>query len=61
MRQEALAFRLGYITFYAFFAGGDLARTGLGNDWTCLFANDISAKKAEVYRANFGSANYHRQ
>jgi DNA (cytosine-5)-methyltransferase 1 len=44
------------LTFYEFFAGGGLARTGLGNAWTCLFANDISAKKAEVYRANFGSA-----
>lgn len=44
------------LTFYEFFAGGGLARTGLGDDWTCLFANDISAKKAEVYRANFGSA-----
>jgi DNA (cytosine-5)-methyltransferase 1 len=44
------------LTFYEFFAGGGLARTGLGNDWTCLFANDISEKKAEVYRANFGSA-----
>ncbi|MEO7910449.1 MAG: DNA cytosine methyltransferase [Roseiflexaceae bacterium] len=44
------------LTFYEFFAGGGLARTGLGNDWICLFANDISEKKAEVYRANFGSA-----
>src|SRR5438045_3115537 len=44
------------LTFYEFFAGGGLARTGLGNDWTCLFANDISKKKAEVYRANFGAA-----
>ena len=43
------------LTFYEFFAGGGLARTGLGNDWTCLFANDVSEKKAEVYRANFGA------
>ncbi|HEU5012319.1 MAG TPA: DNA cytosine methyltransferase [Roseiflexaceae bacterium] len=41
------------LTFYEFFAGGGLARIGLGGDWTCLFANDISKKKAEVYRANF--------
>ncbi|MBX0331533.1 DNA cytosine methyltransferase [Oscillochloris sp. ZM17-4] len=26
---------------------------GLGPAWTCLFANDISEKKARVYRANF--------
>ena len=44
------------LTFYEFFAGGGLAWMGLGDDWTCLFANDISAKKAEVYRANFGAA-----
>lgn len=29
---------------------------GLGPDWTCLFANDISAKKAKAYRANFEPA-----
>lgn len=43
-------------TFYEFFAGGGLARMGMGAGWTCLFANDISAKKAAVYRANFGPA-----
>ncbi len=41
------------LTFYEFFAGGGLARTGLGKHWTCLFANDISAKKAQAYRENF--------
>jgi DNA (cytosine-5)-methyltransferase 1 len=40
------------LTFYEFFAGGGLARLGLGSDWACLFANDISEKKARVYRAN---------
>lgn len=45
---------MGRLTFYEFFAGGGLARTGLGPEWECLFANDISHKKAEVYRANFG-------
>jgi DNA (cytosine-5)-methyltransferase 1 len=44
------------LTFYEFFAGGGLARLGLGADWTCLFANDLSPKKAEVYRANFAPA-----
>lgn len=41
-------------TFYEFFAGGGMARAGLGDDWECLFANDIDPKKAESYRANWG-------
>lgn len=44
----------GKIPFYEFFAGGGLARLGLGDRWTCLFANDIDCKKADSYRANFG-------
>lgn len=44
------------LAFYEFFAGGGLARIGLGPDWSCHFANDISDKKAHVYRANFSSA-----
>ena len=43
-------------TFYEFFAGGGMARLGLGNRWKCLFANDLDAKKASVYRANFSGA-----
>ncbi len=41
-------------TFYEFFAGGGMARAGLGADWQCLFANDFDAKKAAAYRANWG-------
>ncbi|MGH9839076.1 MAG: DNA cytosine methyltransferase [Blastocatellia bacterium] len=44
------------LTFYEFFAGGGLARLGLGPDWTCLFANDISKTKAQAYRMNFPPA-----
>lgn len=44
------------LTFYEFFAGGGLARIGLGPDWHCLFANDIDEKKAQVYRRNFSGA-----
>lgn len=40
--------------FYEFFAGGGMARAGLGPGWRCLFANDFDAKKAESYRANWG-------
>ncbi len=42
-------------TFYEFFAGGGMARAGLGANWTCLFANDFDAKKVDAYRANWGS------
>src|ERR1700756_2512225 len=42
--------------FYEFFAGGGMARTGLGPGWTCLFANDFDPKKACAYRQNFGAA-----
>ena len=41
-----------------FFAGGGLARAGLGEQWRCLVANDIDSKKAAVYRENWGSAEF---
>ena len=41
-------------SFYEFFAGGGMARAGLGEDWECLFANDIDAKKGSSYAANWG-------
>ncbi|HRA68468.1 MAG TPA: DNA cytosine methyltransferase, partial [Caldilinea sp.] len=42
--------------YYEFFAGGGMARLGLGAQWTCLLANDFSLKKAESYRRNFPPA-----
>ena len=41
-------------TFYEFFAGGGMARVGLGERWACAFANDFDRRKAAAYRANFG-------
>lgn len=41
-------------TFYELFAGGGMARAGLGDGWQCLFANDFDPKKAASYRANWG-------
>jgi DNA (cytosine-5)-methyltransferase 1 len=41
-------------TFYEFFAGGGMARLGLGPGWNCLYANDFDGLKAQTYRANFG-------
>jgi DNA (cytosine-5)-methyltransferase 1 len=40
--------------FYEFFAGGGMARLGLGSYWDCTFANEWSEKKASAYRAYFG-------
>jgi len=42
--------------FYEFFAGGGMARAGLGREWRCVFANDIDQKKSDVYRENWGPA-----
>lgn len=39
--------------FYEFFAGGGMARAGLGPDWQCTFANDIDVKKAKTYQRNW--------
>jgi len=41
--------------FYEFFAGGGMARQGLGPAWTCLFANDFDARKGLSYQANHGT------
>jgi DNA (cytosine-5)-methyltransferase 1 len=43
-------------SFYEFFAGGGMARAGLGPDWNCLFANDFDFKKGRVYQKNWGDA-----
>src|ERR1700722_5302367 len=32
-----------------------MARAGLGDDWSCLFANDIDAKKGASYATNWGA------
>lgn len=45
--------------FYEFFAGGGMARLGLGEGWSCLYANDFDPVKAATYRANFADAENH--
>ncbi len=42
--------------FFEFFAGGGMARLGLGSNWNCVFANDFDPKKEVCYRANFNNA-----
>ena len=46
------------LTFYEFFAGGGMARLGLGEAWECRFANDFDPMKAGAYRANFGGGHF---
>jgi DNA (cytosine-5)-methyltransferase 1 len=46
-------------TAYEFFAGGGMARAGLGERWACLFANDFDALKARTYRANWPGEPFH--
>lgn len=45
-------------TFYEFFAGGGMARAGLGPGWRCLFANDFDARKARAYADNWGGDDF---
>jgi DNA (cytosine-5)-methyltransferase 1 len=50
--------RAAPFTFYEFFAGGGMARAGLGRGWRCLFANDFDPLKARVYRDNWGDGDF---
>ena len=47
-------------TFLEFFAGGGMARAGLGDAWRCLFANDLDQKKVSTYEANWGACDIRR-
>lgn len=46
--------------FHEFFAGGGMARAGLGDAWACTYANDFSAMKSAAYRDNWGSGHFHQ-
>lgn len=43
-------------TFLEFFAGGGMARAGLGKGWNCVLANDFDAKKGQTYAQNWGDS-----
>lgn len=45
-------------SFVELFAGGGMARLGLGADWRCVLANDISPTKAASYIENFGADDF---
>lgn len=44
--------------FYEFFAGGGMARLGLGERWQCEFANDFDPVKSNAYRENWGGQHF---
>lgn len=44
--------------FYEFFAGGGMAHAGLGDTWSCNFANDFCEKKSTSYIANWGDKHF---
>jgi DNA (cytosine-5)-methyltransferase 1 len=46
-------------TFLDFFAGSGLVTEGMAGKFRAVWANDISEKKAAVYRANFGKEHFH--
>ncbi len=48
--------RKARMEYYEFFAGGGMARLGLGDRWVCTFANDNDERKAESYLRNFKDA-----
>ncbi|MFH1465618.1 MAG: DNA cytosine methyltransferase [Pseudomonadota bacterium] len=41
--------------FLEFFAGGGMARAGLGQEWQCVFSNDFDFKKVAAYQRNWGN------
>jgi len=55
-RLECSGVEQNYPTWYEFFAGGGMARLGLGEGWTCAFSNEWCEKKAASYRARFGGS-----
>ncbi len=55
-RLEFIQMGSQQFAFYEFFAGGGMARLGLGAAWRCTFSNDICEKKASAYRAYFGDS-----
>jgi len=52
--SERCAMRRRY-AFYEFFAGGGMARLGLGELWSCLFVNEWCPRKAAAYQSYFGA------
>lgn len=54
--SEPIGMATKKLNWYEFFAGGGMARLGLGSHWNCTFANEWCEKKASAYRAYFGKS-----
>ena len=54
--SELLAMPMKRLNWFEFFAGGGMARLGMGRHWECTFANEWCEKKAKSYRAYFGES-----
>ncbi len=54
LTREGTVADMSSFTFYEFFAGGGMARAGLGAGWACVFANDFDPMKTATYVANWG-------
>lgn len=52
--REAASEIDGPVRFLEFFAGAGLARTGLGDGWSCSWANDNLEFKKRIYEHRFG-------
>jgi DNA (cytosine-5)-methyltransferase 1 len=44
------------LNYFEFFAGGGMARAGLGAHWRCEFSNDFDGKKSAAYEVNWGKS-----
>ncbi|MCB2256862.1 DNA cytosine methyltransferase [Escherichia albertii] len=53
--------RKAKFSFYEFFAGGGMARAGLGKQWRCLFANDMDPIKVSTYIDNWGGKHFDKR
>lgn len=55
---QAIGGETAPMNFYEFFAGGGMARIGLGSGWSCRFANEIDKTKAGAYKRNFNDSDH---
>lgn len=60
-KNETEEARKAEFGFYEFFAGGGMARAGLGKQWRCLFANDMDPIKTANYIENWGAKHFDKR
>lgn len=58
VREDSPEREAGRHAFLDFFAGSGLVTEALRNEFACVWANDNSRKKAEVYRVNHGQEHF---